>query len=155
MPVYTPQTEGEDHVWLSPESQTLLGRRLHIGAYRPFTHPVHGSFNSLIALWFWHCDDRKDSLRELSHDTMIRSSFSGVKDLPGGRTLVSDSLIYSLNADPELREAVKLSTLPFAVYEAIRYPERDGVTIHPLPSREWYVTALEELRRRLQAGHVA
>lgn len=152
MSVFTPSTDGLDHIWLSPESSTELGRRLHIGAYRPFIHPVHGRFNSLIALWFWYCDDRKDSLRDLSHESMIRSSFSGIRDLAGGKTLVTDSLLHSINAEPSLKEMLQYSTLPFAVYEAIRYAERGDLTIHALPSREWYVNALEDLRRTLSNG---
>lgn len=145
-----PTQDGVDHIWLSPEGQTYLGRALYIGAHRPFVDPVHGQFASLIAFWIWYDSGRYDGLRDIHHDNMIRSSMAGISNLPGNRAEVIDVLKRSVLNDSALSQALKESTLPFKAYEVIKFEGRQEATIYPLHDREWYVSAIEDLRSELQ-----
>lgn len=147
-----PTQDGIDHIWLSPEGQTPLGRALYIGAHRPFVDPVYGRFASIIAFWIWYDSGRQDGLRDIHHDNMIRSSMTGLSNLPGNRAEVIEVLRRSVYADPALSQALIDSTLPFRSYEVIKFEGRDQPTVYPLNDREWYVSALESLRNELKAA---
>lgn len=142
--------DGVDHIRIAPDAATWLGRQLHLGTRRPFTDPQYGHFASLVAFWYWYDGNRSDALRELHHDNMVRSSFAGINDLPGNRAEVINVLRRSLQADPELTQALRASTLPIKAYEVVQYDRRDSPTLYPLPDREWYVRGIEEVRQRLQ-----
>lgn len=147
-----PNNDGIDHIWLSSEAKTELGRMLYIGANRPFVDPKWGPFDSVYAFWVWHDGGKLDSLRSLHHDNMIRSSLAGMNTGPGAWSEVIEVLKRSVYQDAQLTEALRQSTLPFVVYDKLQFQGRDEPTIYPLTDREWYVRAVEDLRRELQAS---
>lgn len=147
-----PNNDGIDHIWLSSEASTELGRLLYIGARRPFVDPKWGQFDSVYAFWVWNDGGQLDSLRSLHHDNMIRSSLAGMHSNPGSWSEVIEVLKRSVYQDARLQQMLKESTLPFAVYDKIQFQGRSEPTIYPLHDREWYVRAVEDLRRELQAA---
>lgn len=146
-----PLQDGVTHIWLSPEGNTNLGRALYIGAHRPFVDPVYGRFASIIAFWTWYDSGRQEGLRDIHQDNMIRSSMSGIGDLPGNRAEVMEVLKRSILNDKVLSDALRASSLPFLTYEVINFQGREGPTVYPLHDREWYVVAIEAVRKELQA----
>jgi hypothetical protein len=143
--------DGVTHICVGPNGKTTLGRLLYIGAHRPFVDPQYGFFASVIAFWVWYDSGRHDSLREIHHDTMIRSSLSGLPDIPGNRQEVMGVLNRSIKQDTTLATQLAQSTLPLVAYETIEYEGRQAPVSYPLPDREWYVHVLEKIRHELQA----
>lgn len=147
-----PENDGVTHIWLSNEGNTNLGRSLYIGAKRPFVDPVYGQFDSIIAFLVWYDNGRRDSLREIHHDVMIRSSMAGMTSTTQALSETVEVLKRSILSDPLLREELKQSTLPFATYEYVRFGARSEPSVYPLTDREWYAAAIEDVRRQLQQG---
>jgi hypothetical protein len=147
-----PNNDGIDHIWLSSEANTELGRQLYIGAKRPFVDPKWGQFDSVYAFWVWYDGGKLDSLRSLHHDNMIRSSLAGMNSSPGGWSEVVEVLKRSVIQDPRLNQMLVESTLPFAVYDKLHFQGRTEPAVYPLNDREWYVRALENLRQELQTA---
>lgn len=143
--------DGVTHICVGPNGKTSLGRLLYIGAHRPFVDPQYGFFASVIAFWVWHDSGKNDSLREIHHDNMIRSSLSGLPDLPGNRQEVLAVLRRSIEQDATLSDLLANSELPLMAYETIEYEGRAAPVSYPLPDREWYVRALEEIRADLKS----
>lgn len=143
--------DGVGHINVAPNGKTDLGRLLYIGAHRPFVDPQYGYFASIVAFWVWYDSGQKDSLREIHHDNMIRSSFSGLPDRPGNRAEVVEVLKRSIDQDPQAKALLKESTLPLLSYETINYEGRGSAVTYELIDRRWYVEALESIRRQLQS----
>jgi hypothetical protein len=149
---FNPVNDGVDHIWLSPKGRTFLGQQLGIGAHRPFVDPEYGRFESIYAFWLWYESNRVDVLRNVHHRNMILSSITGLSDLPGSRAEVALVAKRSILNDPTMLREMRGSELPFACYEVINFTDRDPEsTIYPLPDREWYVRALEEVRLEIKA----
>lgn len=51
--MYGPKTDGVDHINIYSKGKTGLGRFLTNFALSPFTHPEHGSFESVEGYWYW------------------------------------------------------------------------------------------------------
>jgi hypothetical protein len=146
-----PDLDGVNHIWLSPRGKTELGRQLYIGAHRPFVDSVHGTFSSIIAFWLWYDGGQADILRTVHHDNMIRSSLTGLRDIPGNRHAVCQVLRNSILQDAALTAKLRDSTLPFATYEVYKMPRTPGKSsVYPIQDREWYIHTLESLRRELR-----
>jgi hypothetical protein len=141
--------DGVSHINVAPSGKTELGRLLYIGALRPFVDSQHGYFASVVAFWVWYDSGQNDSLREIHHDNMIRSSFSGLPDRPGNRSEVIEVLRRSIDQDVKVRELLVSSTLPFVAYETISYGHRSTPVNYELTDRRWYVDALESIRQQL------
>lgn len=147
---YSPDTDGVDHIRLSEDGKTVLGRALYIGAHRPIADPEYGHFNSVIAFWVWFDGGRHDALRNIHHGAMLRSSLSGVSDTPGNRQEVIKVLKRSILTDLPLKELLARSDLPFAAYEAINFKSRQEPAVYPIEDRLWYVAGLEQIRAELK-----
>lgn len=141
--------DGVSHICVGPDGKTELGRLLYIGAHRPFVDPQYGFFASVVAFWVWYDSGKNDALRSIHHDDMIRSSFSGLPDRQGNRQEVIQVLRRSILQDDHLSTLLKQSDQPMMAYEVIDYSGRDRPMVYPLPDREWYVRALEDIRREL------
>lgn len=148
----TPDSDGETHIWLSHEGKTFLGRSLYIGARRPFVDPTFGAFESIFAFLVWYDNGQRDSLRDIHHDVMIRSSMAGMYSSTRALSETIEVLRRSILSDQELRTELAQSTLPFATYEYIKLTGRETGSTYPLKSREWYVNAIESLRYELKAS---
>lgn len=144
-----PRTDGLDHIWVSANGRTELGRSLHIGAYRPFHHPRDGYFASIIAYWIWLDSGRVDGVRDLHHGNLLRTSLAGLVKNNGHRTQVRDAVLYSITENDKIAKQLQESHLPLYVYEYLN----DGFQemTYELADREWYVRELERIRRHLQA----
>jgi hypothetical protein len=143
--------DGVGHINVAPNGKTELGRLLYIGALRPFVDPQYGYFASIVAFWVWYDSGQNDSLREIHHDNMIRSSFSGLPDLPGNRAEVIEVLKRSIDQDPKALALLENSSLPLVCYETINYEGRAHPVSYELTDREWYVNALETIRQGLHS----
>lgn len=143
--------DGITHLCVGPNGKTPLGRLLHIGAHRPFVDPQCGFFASIVAFWVWFDSGRNDALREIHHGNMIRSSMCGLPDLAGNRQEVIQVLKRSIVQDVALADQLSKTTLPLLTYETIAYEGRSEPVSYPLPDREWYTGALEQIRTDLQA----
>jgi len=63
---WNPHEDGITHINVYSKGATDLGRWLTNFAFSPFTHPVHGSFDSLEGYWYWLTSGMQyDKLRKL------------------------------------------------------------------------------------------
>lgn len=111
--------DGVDHVNIFSRGETALGRWMSNFSHEPFTHPMHGSFNSIEGLWYWltRGDDR---LRTLSgfQAKQLGKSLQIVNDLPEAefRQAITLGIQAKIAANPRMAEILRTNLLPFEHY---------------------------------------
>lgn len=137
------------NVW--SKGKTRLGVELSNFSFAPFRHPVHGSFASVEAFWYWYGSGRKhDELRHLygfSAKT-VGTRFETVA-VPEDEfhEAIREAIRCKISQNPELRKIFVESELPFVHYfvygkDMVIYKEK----------HRWQMEHLEALRKEFQAA---
>lgn len=141
--------DGVNHINISDDSVTDLGCCLAHSTLLPLNHKKFGRFSNIEA--FWHY------IRSEEHDDRIRNmSGKALKDFAqmlhtrrvvNFVAIILDANWQKVNQYPDLKEAIKVSTLPFECYT--HFKRQDGVKIRPTFSY-WLIPGFEEIRKALQ-----
>ena len=148
----TEKTDGETHINIYSRGKTWLGRELSNFAHRPFNHPEHGLFASIEGYWYW-LSRRDDDLRHL-HGFKAKQH---ARELPVITTLpnalfqkyICMALDAKLKKHPELREALKESSLPLTHYYVTKWNKERAVMA---PNSLWLLCHIESQRLELNPG---
>lgn len=148
---YNPEEDGTTHVNVYSKAQTLGGRWASNFTFAPFTHPRHGDFNSVEALWYWLStrDDRLRALhgfeakrlgRELrGADWVVGEEFKA-DVLAGIRAKVAVAQASGSNALRDLRARRQLPLAHYYVY---------GAKVHDETARcRWMLDEFDKARKQ-------
>lgn len=97
--MYTPETEGIDHINMYSKSKTEIGRLISNFANTPFDYESYGHFESVEAFWYYYFTEcRYEFLKDLS----------GAKAKKEGRKLLGSDDHYISELDKEvILEAIR------------------------------------------------
>lgn len=144
--------DGIDHINVWSKGRTELGRQLSNFAHTPFKHPVHGSFASMEAFWYWLGSGKKhDELRRLHG---ISAKNVGVKLLMAAipedefQKGICEGIRCKLAQNAGLRLQFAESTLPFRHYFV--YGQKGEVIVEKA-KHKWQMDFLEKLRDEYKA----
>lgn len=137
-------TDGVDHINISPQGKTRLGKLLAHFTESRFIHEYLGPFNCMEGYWYYVKsavpDDRLRSL-------VGREAYEFGKTLPAVRRkhfqeIIMDGNYFKIDQNAELKELFTASTLPLTQY--FNWGEH-AIPINP-KTAPWLVTDFEELR---------
>ena len=143
---YSPLTDSKDHINIYSKGRTVLGRSLSNFASIGFTSETYGKFESMEGFWYWLSTGmRYDQLRLLK----------GYEAKEAGRKLprvaienfkreIKHGLLRKIEQNPELRDALKESELPFTHYYFYGEPENCKIVAND--ESLWLVQWIEKLR---------
>lgn len=111
--------DGVDHINVSTEAKTELGKLLCSSAYLPFNHPVLGKFSSIMAFNHYIVSaERDDRMRNASPKDLRLLADAGTRvTVHSLWTLIFYATWIQVNAYPALVEALKTNELPFDLYK--------------------------------------
>lgn len=147
---YSPLTDGVTHINIYSKGQTDLGRALTNFAKIGFNHPQYGKFESLEGYWYWFATGKvHEVLRDLYG---YQAKEAGKKferfDVPNFEQEMKFAMYLKIEQNPELKEQLKNSTLPFAHYYF--YGSTGNSKIVANDSSKWFVDYIELLRQYAQ-----
>jgi hypothetical protein len=161
---YRAQDDGVTHINIYSKGCTELGKLLSNFARTPFELPDDGKFFSVEGYWYWRLvpseTEGRDSLRYLSgffakkrgRELLARADERGLRIGEGDyknsgffRAHIITVFRAKLEANPQIVELLKESTLPFAHYYVFNGVEKAA-------GYEWQVETWERFRRQLKAG---
>jgi predicted NAD-dependent protein-ADP-ribosyltransferase YbiA (DUF1768 family) len=150
--VWTPDTEGIDHINAYSKSRTELGRLLSNFAHTPFTCK-DGQFASIEAYWYWLVACTHPSREELRPLWGFRAKQFGRKLACGNyrddeefQQKIHKACWRKILSHQQLKELLQESSLPIVHYYAYGSP-----TIVKIPERgEWVWAWYEKARAYLK-----
>lgn len=115
--------DGEDHINISTEAKTELGKLLCSASYLPFEHPVLGKFASIMAFNFYIVSaERDDRMRNATPKELRLLADAGTKvTVQYLWTLIFYATWIQVKSYPALVEALKTNELPFDLYKQKNY----------------------------------
>lgn len=152
-PVIDPKQDGLGHINCWTKGRTSLGRELSNLSYRPFKHPVHGSFASVEAFWYWLGSGKTaNHLRPLFGHS-AKSAGSLLKkveiDQEEFRKEICTAIRCKIEQHADLRQEFVKSELPFLHYFVY------GLTaVRPRTNHNWQMEYLEQLRDELRSEKI-
>ena len=151
--MYTPETEGIDHINSYSKSKTQLGKLLSNFTYSPINLKNDGQFNSIEGYWYWLLcvgHPERDRLRSLSG---FKAKQEGRKLSQGDwrddeefKQKIKKALWCKLRFNRGLKNLLRESTLPIVHYYAYGNPPRVTTPSNGKWLWEWY----EEARKYLK-----
>lgn len=140
--------DGIDHINVSEDGVTELGRLLDINAHTPFVHPELNRFASLGGLWlFIRSAQKEDSLRYIwGKNCRSAAKKLQVVNVTGFKTIIAYATWFKVASNPHLVQLIVDSELPFSNYfyfGELKLRRQTGEAV-------WYVKILEEIRRTLK-----
>lgn len=144
------KADGEDHINISAEAVTQIGKRLNRGSKSQFTHSHFGSFKTIEGFTTYIQSEEKDdrlrrlwgnSLKEFSKLLTIKKA-----TIRNFKAVVIDTYYQRIVQEPALVKLLVNSDLPFDVYYTLR---DTGVRVRPA-SYGWMIPGLNEIRRALK-----
>lgn len=142
---FVPNDDGTTHINIFSKGNTELGRRLSHYSYSPFIHPYFGPFKCMEGFWYYlRAVKPDDKLREL---VGAEAKFYGKElethFLHNFQKLIVDANYQKIIQNPEIKQMVMESTLPFDHYYTF------GTKQVRLPQFIWLIEGFEEIRRKL------
>lgn len=115
--------DGVDHINISTEAKTELGKLLCSSAYLPFNHPVLGKFSSIMAFNHYIVSaERDDRMRNASPKDLRLLADAGTRvTVHSLWTLIFYATWIQVNAYPALVEALRTNELSFDLYKQKSY----------------------------------
>lgn len=148
---FDPKDDGITHINLYSRAKTHLGQKLSNWAKTPFTHPKYGRFQSMEGFYYF--------IRSGALDTTLPILFGYQAKMYGQKLprvttqdfekIMIDALRYKVSCNPDLRQQLLESSLPFAHYYV--YGEGENVRAIHKPEHDWLVHGYEAIRERLKA----
>lgn len=118
--LYNPDLDGITHINTYSKGKTELGRMLSNFYYAPFEHTEFGKFDSVEGFWYWYLTGQQHEVLRTLHG--YKAKQEGKKydrvdvDLEVFYPKVLECIGLKVINNPEIYEALKLSTLPFVHY---------------------------------------
>lgn len=115
---WNPNDDGITHINIYSKGNTKLGRFLTHFARTPFQHPVYGNFESVEGLWYFLKTGMKDNyLKSLfGYAAKEHGKKLAVVPLENFDQLINEANRIKLDTYPEIRKAIKESSIPFTHY---------------------------------------
>lgn len=147
--LYDPSKDGITHINTYSRGKTLLGRMLSNFYHAPFEHPEFGKFTSVEGFYYWYKTGAKyDTLRSLSG---YKAKEEGKKystiEVDDFCERVLECLVLKITSNTEIYNELKDSTLPFVHYY---YYGDNNPKVHKVPSGDWLMEALEDIRKLIK-----
>lgn len=144
--IIDPSKDGIDHINIYSKGNTQIGRRLSNFAHTPFTHPVHGKFNSVEGFIYW-LGSRDDSLRhkfgfEAKKYGQIADKNIRLDD-EVFKIEIKTAIRCKLTQNPGLKFMFKNDPRPLKHYYVY------GNKVVTIPKWDWIVHYLEDLKKQL------
>ena len=149
--MYSPLTEGKDHINMYSRSSTALGRLLSNFAYTPFVHPEYGKFASVEGFYFWV------STGFQHHKLKVMSGY-GAKQYGGAfprvelddfEKKIREAIRLKIEQNPKLKKLLLECDLPIAHYYYYGKPENCKVI--ELSEHNYMLEEIEAVRTELKA----
>ena len=142
--------DGIDHINISHQGLTDLGKTLHPSAELPFTHNFFGNFNSIEAFWDYIATGARDERfrngsREFRWSRKKNMEIFEIQNLP---FFILDAMVQQILQYDKLKEAVIESNLPFDIYTysgPLKVPHRNNKSF-------WLAAGMEDIRKQLKDG---
>jgi hypothetical protein len=119
--MYTPNTDGIDHINIYSKGKTLLGRLLSNFAYTPFIYPEYALFYSVEGFWYYYLSDCKFNELKLLSGYQAKAFGKTLKcrmlvndDIP----IILEAIRHKLRQNRNIIELLKESDLPLTHYYA-------------------------------------
>ncbi len=144
------KADGEDHINITGNAQTELGRFLSIRNTMVFDNPVLGDFRSINNAWhFVRARNLHDQIRHISDAARLREFIikngGELQHIANFNALVMHVAYLRLLTSPRMMKAMMDSTLPFDTYRIIATSEiRQRFTYV-----NWFVAGYTEIRAAL------
>lgn len=164
--IYTPETDGVNHINIHINARTELGRMLSYFYEIPFTHPYFGPFVSMEGFWHFVQGYTRDPVERVQIKLDELRGLSGQRAKNFGKQLdwyhvesfkeiILAAHFYKIEQNQDVLDLLIASTLPFDTYYVFK-PEGDAAgasnrIIHN-PGYEWQVQAFEDIRKMLKNG---
>lgn len=142
--------DGVNHINMSDEGQTELGRMLAHTSRLPFTHSHYGHFNTMNNFWYYirsvERDDRLRSFYGKRLKTFLKTNTTHCR-IPNFRVIIMDANWQRVQQHPLLATALKDSGLPLDCW--YRYRRENGLRLRP-NFAFWLIAGFEEIRKALK-----
>lgn len=134
-----PTDDGVTHINIYSKGRTTLGQWLSAFSRFPFRHPEYGHFASMEAYWYWHSTGKAhDHLRKL-HGVSAKNAGSKLLKVMTDREefqeIICQGISYKIFQNPDLKESLRQSTLPFLHYYV--YGGKGEVVVNKEEHRWW------------------
>lgn len=142
--MYSPDTDGIDHINVYSRGKTQLGRLLSNFAYTPFYHPDHGHFLSVEGWWYWlMTGDERLRLEHGFRAKQLGKTAKAKRQCPSKDEL---RLAYwsKIRANPHILEMLMQCKLPLAHYYVY-----NGKVVTP-KQWQWTATLWDEMYRKTE-----
>lgn len=143
--------EGEDHINISKNSETKLGRLLSLDNVRHWEHSLLGPFRSLNSLWFFlkavHKSDEIRTITGFDLKNFVNRRCGGqVGRIPHFQAVILESAYQRVLYCPDIAAAILESDLPFDCYRVV---PASGVCVR-FEHSTWLTRGYEEIREALK-----
>lgn len=139
------ETDGVDHINVSEDGKTELGRMLDMNAHTPFVHPELSSFSSVGGLSIYIRSQEKDDHLRHVWGKSCRQVYKklSMSQVDGFKTIIAYATWFKVASNPQLTKLMIDSSLPFRSYFFF-----GELRVCRQPSEAvWHVRILEEIRR--------
>ena len=150
--MYTPETDGIDHINIYTKGETKLGRDLTNLSNVGFTYPDYGTFKSMEGFWYYYLTGCQ--FRELTNTNGFQSKSLGktLKEFrvdkegltEGHKEVLKEGIRCKLRQNKHLLEDLISSDLPFSHY--YYYGSKDNPKVYYLPQFDWIVDEITRIR---------
>lgn len=149
-PTIHPAYDGVDHINVYSSGHTKLGKWLSNFTYSPFTHPEHGTFNSVEGFWYWVKSGMiHDELRELhGYKAKQKGKEFDIVQIDNFKEIIKEGLLCKFEQHPEMSELLKESILPLTHYYYFGTISKPKI-VTPKDT-EWLIDIIERYRYSLQ-----
>lgn len=142
--------DGSQHINMSEEGLTELGRLLSHDSRLKFVHGRYGQFNTMTNFWYYirsvERDDRLRSFYGKRLKMFVRESTNHCR-IPNFRVIIMDANWQRVQQHTNLAEALKLSSLPLDCW--YHYKRGNGIRMRP-NFAFWLIAGFEEIRKALK-----
>lgn len=146
---FNPLSDGIDHINIYSKGRTKLGLLLSNFSRTPFVHPGYGKFQSMEGFWYWLGTDKNDIFRTLyGYEAKKEGMKHKKKPTNDFEDRIKIALRLKVEQNPEIKELLMLSTLPFKHY--YYYGTIDNCKIIETKSGDWLSKCYEEIRAELK-----
>lgn len=135
---YDPAEDGITHINVYSKAATELGRKLTNFAQTPFEHPRDGFFASVEAYWYWlslgSCHNELRSLHGMNAKATgkaIREELEkngSIEPVENFEAKIKKAILCKIEQNHDIRDALKVSTLPLTHYYVWGTPPNISVT---------------------------
>lgn len=146
-PVYS--EEGVDHINISFNSTSELGRFLSTRSRTPFTHPVYGEFQSVEGLWQYLTresdQETTETIRNFYGNRNTRHMSKLVKrNVDNFKDIIFEVMVNKIYTNTDIAKMLVENELPLLMY----YIDVKGSKI-TVPFSGWFIRQIDDIKKQL------